>query len=66
MEPSKRSQAVSDAIRTVFTNSYDILQLSGQKSSAILAQPRNSSRRLDVAIIPIDCINQQSRSVAQR
>jgi len=39
MEPSKRSQAVSDAIRTVFINSYDILQLSGQKSSAILAQP---------------------------
>jgi hypothetical protein len=53
MEPSKRSQAVSDAIRSVFINSYDILQLSGQKSTAILAQARNSTRRLIFAI-PID------------
>jgi hypothetical protein len=50
MEPSIGSQPVSNAIRTVFTDSYDVLQLSGQKSSAILAQPRNSSRRLMVTL----------------
>ena len=44
-EPSKRSQAVSDAIRTFLINSYDTLQMSGQKSSAILAQTRNPPRR---------------------
>ncbi|HWO38757.1 MAG TPA: hypothetical protein VNO32_59035, partial [Candidatus Acidoferrum sp.] len=63
LEPSKRSEAVSNVIRTVFTKAHDILQLSGQKSSAILAQRRNSSVRFAVAILPIDCVE---RDVAVR
>jgi hypothetical protein len=50
LEPSKRGHAVADAIRTVFINTYYILQATGQKSSAILAQPRNASLRFAVAI----------------
>ena len=62
-EPSKRSEAVSNMIRAVFTDAHDILKLSGQKSSAIFAQRRNTSGCFAVAIVSIDCVE---RDVAVR
>jgi hypothetical protein len=34
-KPSKRSQAVSGTISSIFINSYDILRLSGQKLAGV-------------------------------
>jgi hypothetical protein len=65
LEPSERSQSVTHAIGAVVVNSYDILKLSGQKSSAVLSQLRSCSRRFDVVALPVERTNCLPPSLTQ-